>query len=385
MPERSVVIIGGGIIGSCIAYYLANHDNLGDTKITVIEASSIAAGASGKGGGFLAEDWHSGPTASLGKLSFDLHQKLADEHDGHKNWGYRRLTTFSLDVDHRKRGRNVPGVEWLSDVTAHQELGDTKKTAQVHPYQFTMRIIKLAQEKKVKEKKVVDVFYATAEGLEFGDDGKVKCVVAKKKDGGVLKVDATDVVFAAGPWTGKLAKSLLKERAGAAATIVPSKCSTSIVVRTKPDKPLTPHALFTSLSQPRSKSSSPEVYCRPDGTAYICGAGMHDPSVSLPAASELTPTNPPAYDKAVEALKERMVFISEWFEGMEVEVKQACFRPDSSRTGAPIIGKIEDGIWMASGHQVWGILMAPGTGKVMADLILEGKTEAANIEQLRPR
>jgi glycine/D-amino acid oxidase-like deaminating enzyme len=46
-------------------------------------------------------------------------------------------------------------------------------------------------------------------------------VVAETDEGQRETFHATDVVFAAGPWTGNLAKKLLGERAGAAGDIVP--------------------------------------------------------------------------------------------------------------------------------------------------------------------
>lgn len=53
IPERSIVIIGGGIIGTCIAYYLAKatHETNPRLSITILEANDIASGASGKAAG----------------------------------------------------------------------------------------------------------------------------------------------------------------------------------------------------------------------------------------------------------------------------------------------------------------------------------------------
>lgn len=60
--SRQVVVIGGGIVGSSTAYYLKKRG----ANVTILEGSSIAAGASGKAGGLLAYDWTEGqPTESL--------------------------------------------------------------------------------------------------------------------------------------------------------------------------------------------------------------------------------------------------------------------------------------------------------------------------------
>lgn len=53
---KDIVIIGGGIIGCTTAYYLTRHPSYDRTRhrITLLEASKIAGGASGKAGGLLA-------------------------------------------------------------------------------------------------------------------------------------------------------------------------------------------------------------------------------------------------------------------------------------------------------------------------------------------
>lgn len=54
---RNIVIIGGGIIGVCTAYYLVRDPLLPKgTTVTLVEGTEIAAGASGHAGGFLARD-----------------------------------------------------------------------------------------------------------------------------------------------------------------------------------------------------------------------------------------------------------------------------------------------------------------------------------------
>jgi glycine/D-amino acid oxidase-like deaminating enzyme len=65
-----ILVLGGGVIGTSIAYHLAARG--GD--VIVIERSAIACAASGKSGGFLAMDWCDGtPLMHLARRSFELH------------------------------------------------------------------------------------------------------------------------------------------------------------------------------------------------------------------------------------------------------------------------------------------------------------------------
>jgi glycine/D-amino acid oxidase-like deaminating enzyme len=61
---KSVVVIGGGIAGTMTAYFLAQSAARAGAKITLVEGTKVAAGASGYSGGFLAKDWHGSATAS---------------------------------------------------------------------------------------------------------------------------------------------------------------------------------------------------------------------------------------------------------------------------------------------------------------------------------
>jgi hypothetical protein len=95
--ERNVVIIGGGAIGVCTAYYLL-HSSHPPGSVTLVEAHALAGGSSGNAGGFLALDWHGPATTSLARLSWHLHADLAKEHNGAGAWGYRVVDSVSYDV-----------------------------------------------------------------------------------------------------------------------------------------------------------------------------------------------------------------------------------------------------------------------------------------------
>lgn len=82
-------------------------------SIHLLDSSpSLFASASGKAAGFLARDWFPPATASLGALSFDLHKRLAEEHDGSRLWGYSPSTAFSLP-EAQRAPKGKKGEDWL--------------------------------------------------------------------------------------------------------------------------------------------------------------------------------------------------------------------------------------------------------------------------------
>jgi hypothetical protein len=189
--SKSITIVGGGIIGSTTAYYLSRHPS--KPKVTLVEGTAIASAASGKSGGFLALDWHGQDTASLAELSFNLHAQLAKEHSGADAWGYRRVETLS--VSSQGKSSKTSPVPWLRRgvIKRYSSLGGESTTAQVHPGQFTSRIAELARENGA----------AIITGRAVGLDGATVLL----EDG--TRVEADEVVVAAGPWTGDLVRKFL--------------------------------------------------------------------------------------------------------------------------------------------------------------------------------
>jgi glycine/D-amino acid oxidase-like deaminating enzyme len=128
----------------------------------------------------------------------------------------------------------------------------------------------------------------------------------------------------------------------------------------------------------------------------MCGDHT-DPLRQRPFTAKATDATPS--EIAIKNHQNRLEFISEKFKDAKIETTQACFRPESTRN-RPIIGALGNGLWMASGHSVWGICNGPGTGKLMvrllafsqttfadiskAELLLDGKTMSADIRGLKP-
>lgn len=116
----STVILGGGIIGSAIAYYLSANKPQGEIYI-IEQSTELFSSASGFAAGFLARDWFAPSLAPLGALSFDLHHELAAEHGGDRKWGFMKGTAFNLDMTSGRKAGGPGGDDWLGTGTSRAE------------------------------------------------------------------------------------------------------------------------------------------------------------------------------------------------------------------------------------------------------------------------
>src|SRR5688572_23159453 len=137
-----VLIAGGGVIGACTAWFLAQRG----VEVTVVERAEVACAASGKAGGFLALDWCAGsPLDALARRSFALHAELAAQIED--DWGYGRTTAYGgFLASDGARSKEPSALGWLAAGTLiTQQLGTTDTTACVNPRKFTTAMMRAAQ------------------------------------------------------------------------------------------------------------------------------------------------------------------------------------------------------------------------------------------------
>ncbi|KAI5866386.1 FAD dependent oxidoreductase [Durotheca rogersii] len=385
----------------------------------------IAGGASGKAAGLLAL-WAF--PRNIVPLSFHLHDELAREYGGDKRWGYRRCYASQIDCrprlpsgaadaggptdaesvggaaepasrglhkDHKKdrsalRKLGVPAdLDWVDSeaLAAYEGMGTPDNTAQVHPELFTRSMAQLAEEKGVA---IVTGAKVTAINKTAGGDAVSS--VTYTRDGKEETVAATDCIVAAGPWT----RTLLPEIPVTAARVH------SVVIKTP--KPFSPYALFTSIRLPPGfpaptpanipgaaraappplrgeRIVEPEIYPRPDGTAYACGPP--DAVAELPPMSTGVAVDVARCDdilRQVRGISGELGPAGEGEggrQGAAVLARQACYLPQ----GGPWIGKAGPtrGLVVAAGHTCWGIQNAPATGKLVSEIIFDGETRSARL------
>jgi glycine/D-amino acid oxidase-like deaminating enzyme len=357
-PAMRVVICGGGVIGACIAYFLS----LRRAEVVVVERTGVACAASGKSGGFLALDWCDGsPLAPLARRSFALHAELARKFEG--KWGYRRLEALGVVASARRplglAGR-LASPDWVArEAIVHQQLGTTATTAQVHPAEFTKGMLNAAIARGARLR------LGSASAVEIGSGGvRIRGVVL---DGELIEGDA--VVIAMGPWSALAARWVPMP-------MVYGLKGHSLILRNP--GPISPHALFVECEAEDGTIDAPEVFPRPDGTTYVCGLSSEAP---LP----LDPAEVTSDAGAQARLKAMIGTFAPALAEAEIIAAQACYRP-VTRDGLPLIGRVPavEGLYVATGHSVWGILNAPATGEAIAELIVEGKSRKVDISAFDP-
>lgn len=392
-----LTISGGGIIGSTTAYFLSHHEkfNRETDTITLLEATKIAGGASGKAGGLLGL-W--AYPSSIVPLSYKLHQELSQKHGGADRWGYRAIHVGQLDmfgvlsnkkgpsaangdsVSLQKRTQKAIGLlraagvpkdlDWIAaeGIQSYEEMGSPDTTAQVHPYQFTTSMAQLAEEQGVK------IVYGSAIDI-VQEDGAVKSVSYKSKDTSEEStLDADTVILTAGPWT----KTIWKQ--------APISALRAHSVTIRPTRPISAYALFTSIdlargNNRRGQTVTPEIYARPNQEVYACGEGDH--LIPLPTSTDLVQCD----DSRCQDVIDQVSSISEELRDGEVTARQACYLPNvEGRGGGPLIGETSvKGLLMGAGHTCWGIQNGPATGKILSELAWEGKVSCAQVDSLDPR
>lgn len=414
--KKHIVIVGAGIIGVCTAYYLVKHPKFDPAKyhISLVESKRVAGGASGKAGGLLAL-WAF--PQQLVPLSFKLHQQLSDQYDGENEWDYRRLTTVSIegdisnykeeddedddvstsDTERRVTELALPETEnppkktsrvskqrdlkklpsdlnWINEnfVSSCSDLGGKDTTAQVHPFRFTNFILKKAVEDshgalELILGKVNKILYSMETGVATGITYEPTSAKSESTDPITLKGD--QIVLAVGPWTSKILPDCP----------ISGLRAHSITIAPHNDQIVSPYAIFTEYKTEKSYIS-PEVYARKD-EVFVCGEG--DSAVDVP---ETTDDVEVVKSKCDELFKQ-VGKMSTMLRKGRILKRQACYLPvlDVPSSSGPLIGETNvENLFLCSAHSCWGINNAPGSGKIMSELLLEGRAKSANIRSLDP-
>ncbi|GAA5957247.1 hypothetical protein JCM3765_000403 [Sporobolomyces pararoseus] len=252
---------------------------------------------------------------------------------------------------------------------------------------------------------------------------------ASTNSASLLDIPFDKIVVAAGPWSAQVCEQLklppvpITNLPGHSLLIRPSldsyiplsssSSSESAENRTIEKKELPSGAVFAGIDggvggvhgdafglarglseeeKQRGYTRAPEFFVRKNGLIFVAGENSI-PESAAPSSVGLPNKLPSTVDEVKEMIDEECVgrlkraagavspFLKEE-NGAVVERSQFCYRPISSDR-EPIVGFIEKDVLIATGHGPWGITLAPGTGKVIAEMVL-GQKLSANVDGLSP-
>jgi len=357
--RRDVVVIGGGIIGSSIAYRLASEGK----SVTVFERDSIGNHASGYALGLLNPTNETGNIESLNHLSFTMHKDMLDviqEESG--------VDAQVLTMPHLELALDESEIPYLkSEVDRINEFSEFKSTW-LEPDEIRKIEPRITDElyggTLVEDIIILDSYkltLATAQAAEsYGVEvvlGEVTGIIYKNGRAvgvnlGDGQIDCDAVVLALGPWSGTSSLWL-----DINVPIVPQKGEIIRVEGLNP--PLGVHFHGNTLG------SSCSVVQKADGATWLAATAKDGTGFDVTPSSE-----------ASESLSLRGMRMFPELESHQLLLQTACMRPVTP-DGDPILGKVpgKDGVFIATGTGGKGILMGPVIGKAIADLVMNGETD----------
>lgn len=352
-----VVIVGGGVAGCAVAYYLTTMG----ARPVVVEREQVAGAASGfaQGGLYtMSGPGMDGPFFPLAKESLRLHRELhpvLTQATGlDSRLAEKDILTVALEHDDLEALRalrtqqeaNDFTVDWCDDTQVRElepgigpgVLGGmlTRHTWLLDSDTLTKSLMQAA-EAQGAQLRIADV-----RGLRWDGDRVTGVYLA-----GGETISCENVVLAMGPWS-----AFLREWLGVDVPVRPVK-GEILRIRTNA-MPSMPHLGWQHSYMVR----------KPDGLLWT---GTTEDEVGFdrePSAS--------AAERIMEGAKRVFPSIVEG----TVEMHTACLRPIAP-DNAPIIGPVPGlrGVYLATGGGRKGILAGPALGKATADLVIEGSTE----------
>ncbi|MBI4336584.1 MAG: FAD-dependent oxidoreductase [Chloroflexi bacterium] len=371
-----VVVIGAGVIGGCVAYYLSQAG----LRVCVMERDGVGSGASAHGHGvtsLVGKDFKPGAHFLLGVEGLRVYPEFTArlvEETGIDPL-FHQMLGVSLALTDEEEGIYREAMSWQQQhvemrwagidevrqieqrITPQARGGVLYYHSQVDGYRLSLAAVRAV------EQRGGSLLLREATGLQAQGDR----VTGVKYPGGVVECGA--VVVAAGAWSA-IARGWLNFPI--------------------PVRPLHGQVLHVRLRGEPLRlfvltARHGPILQRRDGILMVGSIGgvsmsgldvdkvhVFDPRDQGPWEFDL---NPSAWGKSF--MLEKAVHVMPELENAELVAHLAGVRPLCADR-MPLLGAVPGwrGVFLATGHGTKGIHLAPVTGRIMADLVLRGKTEA---------
>ena len=369
--QAQVVIIGGGIFGTSIAYHLARA---GCTDVVLVEKGELTSGTTFHSVGLVSQFRTSPALMKVMNYTINLYNEMA-RGEGGDSLGWHTVGSLRL-ASSKDRLKALQ-----REVSRAKAIGLTADI--ISPGEVLERCPQLAADSLYGAVYVPDDGHIDPSGITFefarrarkvGVEINTKVLVTDIKvssagevtevvtDHGNIKTEC--VVNAAGQWAPQIA-----EMVGVHIPIVP------MMNQYLTTKPIEGHELPTNT--PVIRDPDRLFYCREDVGAYLVGGFETNPKpwstdgVPWDFTQELLPGEWEIFENIMKGAMQRIPILNE-AEAIELVNGPDAFTPDGYYAMGPIPGL--KGFYVAAGGSDNGIAGGGGVGMLMAEWILEGET-----------
>ena len=370
MPETAdVVVIGAGVVGCSVAYYLAREG----VNVTLLERESIGSGASAHATGslsLLGAEFSPGASFQMARASYSEFQQVVPELESTTGMDllYQRRPSLRLALDDEEvdliktqmvwqqhhvqmrwiDAREVRSIEpRLSPSIIGAVYED--ESAQLDSYRFNLALARGA------ELKGANILYREVTGL-VTRGSTISCIKTASEE-----IHCGAVVVAAGTWSRAFTPWL-----DFPVPVRPMKGERLLL--NYPGEPLP-----VLISSPKRG----HIISRTDGFTSVGSTGGRDyDQKELFWGEEFD--RQPTETARLELLRRAMDVFPD-LERAELVQQLAGSRP-LSPDSKPIIGPVpgREGVLLATGHTTKGIHLGPVTGRIIADYICRGSTRVVS-------
>ena len=348
MPNQHVVIVGGGVIGLLTAFNLASAD----VNVVLLDRSGVGLESSWAGGGIVSPlyPWRYSPAVTaLAHWSQDFYPHLGKRLFAQTGLDPEVHTTglYRLDLEDEQQAlewavREIRPLSRVDISAVHDAV-----RALGHGYSRAIYMADVANVRNPRLVKSLKAALLAMPNVEIREqcevngfmrrDGRVEGVKTASGD-----LPADRVVLAAGAWSGELLKTLDLDL-----PVEPVK-GQMILYKCAAD-------FLPSMVLAKGRYAIP----RRDGHILIGSTLEHE-------GFDKTPT-----EAALASLKASAIELIPALADAEPVAQWAGLRPGSPQ-GIPFIGPVSglEGLWLNCGHYRNGLVLAPASCQLLADLLL---------------
>jgi len=374
IATADVVIIGGGIVGVCCAYYLSREG----LTVHLVDRGVLASGASGScEGNILQWDKPPGIMLQLGQAGAALYEELADE--------------LPFDIEYVKKG-SILVVEQPEGLAGSQELVRTMQKEGV-PCEF----LDVRELRELEPNLAEDL----AGGAVFPDDAQVQPMLAvfaiaqaARGCGAVIHTfaevkgieAANGRITAVDTSVGRIATETVVNAAG-----VWSKAVGEMVGVTVPVRPRKGHIVVTEpvanvVQRKMMEAGYTSTVESDDSALAIAAVVEHTASgnILLGSSREIVGIDRSVNAEVIRRIIERAIRFFPCLASIHAIRTYAGLRPFTP-DHVPVIGECDalKGFYVATGHEGTGICMGPITGKLVTQMIT-GQSPDLPVAELLP-